>query len=228
MKLCGFEKFSMVDWDGKIVCTVFMRGCNFRCPFCHNSSLALGKAESIDESVVWDYLFKRKGLVDGVCITGGEPTLAAGLKDFCKKVKDGGYVIKLDTNGTNPALLKELIEEKLVDYVAMDIKNSPAKYAQTAGLHGIDLSNIQESIAILKSSGIDYEFRTTVIKEFHTDEDMRMIATFISGAKKYCIQKYVDREDCLEHGFSEVDKATAERWLTYFDGKVGSAKLRGF
>lgn len=218
----------MVDWDGKIVCTVFTPGCNFRCPFCHNASLALNDAEIIDEEEISSYLLARRGLVDGVCISGGEPTLQSDLEAFCEKVKQGGYKIKLDTNGTNPSMLKRLIDKGLVDYVAMDVKNSPAKYAVTAGISRLELDKVQKSVSFLKSCGVAYEFRTTVISEFHADADMKMIASWIEGADAYFLQKYVDREGCIAHGFHDVEQSTAEKWLTYFRGKVAKTGLRGY
>jgi pyruvate formate lyase activating enzyme len=227
MKICGFEKFSMVDWEGKVVCTVFASGCNFRCPFCHNASLALSSAEGVPEKEVFDYLEKRKGLVDGVCVSGGEPTLSPDLKDFISRIKALGYQVKLDTNGTNPAVLKDLVTSGLVDYVAMDIKNSPSKYPITTGVGNPLVNNVLESARFLKDSGVKHEFRTTLIKEFHTDADMDYISTIVAGAQKYYLQKYVDSDNCIKHGFAPVAKEDAERWLAKFQ-KVGQAKLRGY
>ena len=144
MKICGIEKFSMVDWDTKIVCTLFASGCNFRCPFCHNASLALSNQAPLDENEIFDYLEKRKGLLDGVCVSGGEPTLSHDLEEFIGKIKALGYKVKLDTNGTNPTMVQNLINKGLVDYIAMDVKNSPEKYATTTGLASISLDNILE------------------------------------------------------------------------------------
>lgn len=221
----------MVDWDGKIVCTVFTNGCNFRCPFCHNAPLALGVGDRIDENEVFDYLIKRKNLVDGVCISGGEPTLQSDIIDFVKKVKELGFDIKLDTNGTNPDKLQSLLSQKIIDFVAMDIKNGTVKYAATAGISaeaGKKLfENVKKSIEIIKSSGVDYEFRTTLISEFHTLEDMEEIAVLIGNAKRYVLQKYVDRDGCIIHGYDAVDKGCAEKYLQIFD-KVEKTGLRGF
>lgn len=230
MILCGYEKFSMVDFDGAIACTVFTGGCNFRCPFCHNAALVVGnvKAQQIDESEVFDYLSKRKGLVDAVCVTGGEPTLQPDLCDFLAKVRDMGYATKLDTNGLRPDSLKEVLDKKLVDYVAMDVKNSPEKYAHTVGVYNVDMGKILQSMQMLKDSGIDFEFRTTVIKEFHTADDMQKIAYLVSGAPRYFIQKYNDNDGCIAHGYTPVDKADAEKYIEYFKGKVGKVELRGY
>ena len=228
MKICGIEKFSMVDWDGKIVCTLFASGCNFRCPFCHNSSLALSNADPIDHEEIFNFLEKRKGLLDGVCISGGEPTLHTGLFDFARKIKAMGYPIKLDTNGTNPDTLQSLIENGLVDYVAMDVKNSPHKYPATTGVQAVNFDDLNKSVAIIKKSGIPHEFRTTIIKEFHTEDDMKYIADMLSGCDGYYLQKYVDRDDCISHGYTPVDKETAEKWLSHFKGTAKRTSLRGY
>lgn len=228
MKICGIEKFSMVDWDTKIVCTLFASGCNFRCPFCHNASLALSNQAPLDENEIFDYLEKRKGLLDGVCVSGGEPTLSHDLEDFIGKIKALGYKVKLDTNGTNPTMVQNLISKGLVDYIAMDIKNSPEKYATTTGLASISLDNILESVRIIKSSGIAHEFRTTIIKEFHTENDLKRIADIVDGCDGYFLQQYVDRDSCISHGFTPIDKTTAENWLNHFIGKAKRTSLRGY
>ena len=228
MKICGIEKFSMVDWDTKIVCTLFASGCNFRCPFCHNASLALSNQAPLDENEIFDYLEKRKGLLDGVCVSGGEPTLSHDLEEFIGKIKALGYKVKLDTNGTNPTMVQNLINKGLVDYIAMDIKNSPEKYATTTGLASISLDNILESVRIIKSSGIAHEFRTTIIKEFHTENDLKRIADIVDGCDGYFLQQYVDRDSCISHGFTPIDKTTAENWLNHFIGKAKRTSLRGY
>ena len=228
MKIFGIEKFSMVDWDGKIVCTLFASGCNFRCPFCHNSSLALAEGNEIDHNEIFNYLEKRKGLLDGVCISGGEPTLHPDLEEFVKKIKDMGYKVKLDTNGTNPNTLQSMIDNGLVDYVAMDVKNSLHKYPTTTGTKSVNLDDILQSISIIKKSGIPHEFRTTIIKEFHAEDDMKYIADLVDGCGKYVLQKYVDRDGCIAHGFNHVDKDTAKSWLTLFENKAKHTSLRGY
>ena len=230
MIVCGFEKFSMVDYDGKIACTVFTGGCNFRCPFCHNGSLVIGdvKSQEISLDEVFDYLEKRKGLVDAVCATGGEATLQHGLDEFYAKVRDMGYATKLDTNGLRPDVLKDLLNKNLLDYVAMDIKNSKAKYAMTTGIPQVDLDKISESVEMLKNSKIDYEFRTTLIKEFHTERDMREIADWVSGAKRYFMQHYNDTEGCISHGFTDFTKEETQAFLPLFEGRVGQVGIRGF
>jgi len=230
MLICGYEKFSMVDFDTKICCTVFTGGCNFRCPFCHNGALVLGDvgAGRIDESEVFDYLERRKGLVDAVCVTGGEATLQPGLANFYRRVREMGYATKLDTNGLRPDVLESLLRDGLLDYVGMDIKNSPEKYAFTVGLKEVDLGKINESMRMLKDSGIDFEFRTTIIKEFHTAEDMAKIADWVEGGKRYYMQKYKDSEGCISHGYHEIEKARAEEFATLFKDKVGKVGLRGY
>lgn len=230
MIIHGFEKFSLVDYDKKISCTVFTAGCNFRCPFCHNSSLVLGAdgKDGIEEGIVFEYLTKRRGLVDAVCISGGEPTLQKGLEDFIKKVKDLNYLVKLDTNGLKPDVIERLIENKLVDYVAMDVKNCKQKYAFTAGIPFLDISAISQSVELLKSGRVESEFRTTLIHEFHTIDDMKKIAEWLSGAKRYYMQKYKDSEDCIEHGFHCVDEETALEYKKLFANRIGCVGLRGY
>ena len=230
MNICGLEKFSLVDYDNYVTCTVFTKGCNFVCPFCHNSSLVIAEkyAENIKEEEVFNYLTKRKAVVDAVCITGGEPTLQPDLKEFIKKVKAMGFKVKLDSNGTKPEVLQDLINEKLIDYVAMDIKNSFEKYAQTVGVNQLDLNKIAKSIEILKNSGIDYEFRTTIIEEFHTKHDMEEIAKIVSGAKNYAVQKFVDNGECITHNLHEVEKSVAEDFVEIVRPYVKNIKIRGY
>lgn len=230
MKINGYEKFSMVDYGDKICCTVFTGGCNLRCPFCHNGALVIGDvtANQIDDSEVIEYLKKRKGLVDAVSVTGGEATLQSGLADFLRRVRELEYDIKLDTNGLRPDVLKSLLDERLVDYVAMDIKNSPEKYPFTTGLKSVDLGKINESMAIIKDYGVSHEYRTTIIKEFHTPEDMQKIADWIDGAECYYMQKYKDSEGCISHGFHSVDKSEALEFAKLFEGRVGAVGLRGY
>lgn len=230
MVICGYEKFSMVDYDEKIACTVFTGGCNFRCPFCHNAPLVVGNVakERMDEQEVLDYLCKRKGLVDAVCVSGGEPTLQPDLQDFVKRVRDMGYLVKLDTNGTRPDVVKELLDKGLLDYVAMDVKNSPEKYAQTVGLDSVDISSISKSIELIKTSGVAHEFRTTLIKEFHSASDIEKIADWISGADAYFMQKYKDNEGCISHGFTAFDKSELEPFVSIMSNKVKKTGTRGY
>lgn len=229
MKFYGLEKLSLVDYDGHTAATVFTGGCNWLCPFCHNSGLVklsdFPRVYSEDE--VLAYLKKRQGLLDGLAITGGEPTLHKDLPDFCAKVKDLGYDVKLDSNGTNPDLLAELMEKNLVDYFAMDIKNSRKKYAETVG-KPVDFSVIDRSVELLKTRAKDYEFRTTLVKEFHTKEDMEDIAEWLAGAKKYALQHFHDEGNNLVGGFHEVDEEEAKAYAGIVKRTVAEVKLRGY
>ena len=205
MIIKGFAKLTLLDYPGRVACTVFTGGCNFRCPFCHNASLAIRAREvdTIPESEVFELLKKRKGILDGVCITGGEPLLFGDeLYDFIIEIKKLGYAVKLDTNGSFPERLAALIEAGLVDKVAMDIKNSPEKYALTAGVENFDIASILKSVELLKSSGVDYEFRTTVVKELHSASDFEAIGKMIEGAKAYFLQSFVDSGDLIGEGLS--------------------------
>ncbi len=209
MKIHGLQKMRLLDYPGKVACTVFLAGCDFRCPFCHNSELITGDAEVImDDKELLDFLKKRQGILEGVAITGGEPLLRKDIKDFLIAIKELGYPIKLDTNGNNPTVLKELVNEGLVNYVAMDVKNSKEKYARTIGFDKFDITNVDESINFLLNANIDYEFRTTVLKELHDESSFEGIGKWIQGAKKYFIQNFVDRDTVVYdglHGFDEEE-----------------------
>lgn len=189
MKIGGFQKLSLLNYPDKAACTVFTSGCNFHCPFCYNSGLVSG-TESIDMETVFQYLQKRKGMLDGVCVTGGEPLIHRDILPFLHRIKHLGYSIKLDTNGSYPELLQEVISQKAIDYVAMDVKNSFEKYAETSGNPNIDINQIQKSIGIIKGSGIPHEFRTTVVSEFHTAQDIEEIAQYIKGASVWYLQTF--------------------------------------
>lgn len=199
MQIHGFHKTTLLDYPKHIAATVFTGGCNFRCPFCHNGELVLdpGCQPLIPEEEVLTYLKKRQGILQGVCVTGGEPTLQKDLKEFLQKVKELGYPIKLDTNGYMPGVLWDLLQNGLVDYVAMDIKAARENYTTATGLAHMDLSRIEESIGILKSSGIPYEFRTTVVKGIHTVEEFEEISRWIAGCPAYYLQNYEENENCL-------------------------------
>ncbi len=229
MKIGGFQKMTLLDYPGKIAATIFLEGCNLRCPFCHNSLLVTDTADNslIPEAEVLDYLEKRKGLLDGVCITGGEPLLQAGIEEFISKIRDLGYLIKLDTNGSRPKLVSTLISKGLIDRVAMDIKNSPEKYAATCGIEGLDLSPFYESIKIIMQSGIDYEFRTTVVNELHTEDDIRKIAEMISGAHEYYLQNFVDSGALIGENLSAATPETLENMRKIAADFVGKVEIRG-
>lgn len=201
MLIDGFQKLTLLDFPNIVSCIVFTKGCNYRCPFCYNSPLVLDKSKTSNytEDEIFDYLNKRKGLIDGVVISGGEATLQRNIKEFISKIKKMGFKVKLDTNGTNPNVIKNLLEDNLLDYVAMDIKNSFDKYEITVGLSKTCLDSVKESIKILKESNIDYEFRTTIVKEFHTISDIKKILKYIDGSK-YFIQNYQDNENVIKKG----------------------------
>ena len=184
MKIHGLQKMTLLDFPGRVACTVFTGMCDFRCPFCHNYELVDGSAPAVmEEEELFSCLKKRQGLLDGVAVTGGEPCLHRDLPDFLSRIRDLGFAVKLDTNGNHPEILRQVLERDLADYVAMDIKNSPKKYALTAGLKSLDLSGIRESISLLMESGKDYEFRTTVVRELHESEDFEEIGSLIRGAR---------------------------------------------
>lgn len=217
MIISGFQKLTLVDYPGNTACIIFTQGCNFRCPFCHNSSLLTNKNNSntINIQTIFDYLDKRKGLIDGVCISGGEPLLHEDIGEFIKEIKEKGYKIKLDTNGSKPEILKKLLENNLIDYVAMDIKNSFDKYDLTAGAT-IDIENIKKSVELLKNSNIDYEFRTTISKELHSLDSIKKIVQYLGPEVKYYIQNYRECETVLKRGlnsFSEEELTNIENAL---------------
>ena len=227
MKLGGLEKFSGVDYDGKLACTVFTVGCNFRCPFCHNSPLVIDTQTNLTEEEFFEFLQMRKGVLNGVCISGGEPTLQKDLPEFISKIKNLGYSVKLDTNGTNPEMLQYLIDNRLIDYVAMDIKNCFNGYNKVIGIN-FDITKVKQSIEILMQDKIDYEFRTTLVKEFHTLDDIMTCANEISGAKKLYLQKFKESDTCLEKNLTEVSKIDAELYKEVFSDHVKEVYLRGY
>lgn len=220
---------TLLDFPGKVACTVFTGGCNFRCPFCHNALLVTKLPEKPDytEDEILSFLEKRIGLLDGVAITGGEPLLNPDITDFIRKIRDMGFAVKLDTNGSFPEKLKAIVGEGLVDYVAMDIKNRREKYAETIGLKNLDLSKIEESVEFLKSGAVDYEFRTTVVKQFHTVEDIRAAAEWISGAKRYFLQNFVDSGELICEEVCGVDKETMLKMKSAAADFVPQTEIRG-
>lgn len=212
MKIAGIEKISLQDYPDHISCIVFTQGCNMRCPFCQNSTLIPNESENlIDENEIFDYLKLRKKVLTGITISGGEPTLQKDLKEFMRKVKEIGLDVKLDTNGTNFTLLKELIDEKLVDYVAMDIKNTKEKYGKTSGVEKIKLDNILKSIELLKENKVQYEFRTTVINEHHDLQDILEIIKMI-GDSKYYLQNFKLSENVMDQSLTELDDDKLHLW----------------
>lgn len=229
MVLGGLMKTTLLDFPGLVACTVFTKGCNIRCPFCHNASLVLPDrycAEEISEADFFSFLNRRSAILDGVVVSGGEPTIQPDIIEFLYKVRSLGFKIKLDTNGTFPKKLKEIISSGTVDYIAMDIKNSRQKYDQTSG--SSVLSNVTESIKIIMSSDIDYEFRTTAVNELHTVDDFLDIGEMISGTKRYYIQSYVDSGDILGTiPFSPPSDELLNSFLMAAREKIPTAELRG-
>ena len=229
MRISGLQKLSMVDYPGKLAATVFTGGCGLRCPFCHNAPLVLRTAQTpeIPETQVLDFLKSRRGLLDGVVLSGGEPLLQPGAADFLAAVRDLGFAVKLDTNGCHPAALADILDRGIVDYVAMDIKNRREKYAETVGVPDFDLAPVEESIRLLRASGVDFEFRTTVVQEFHTEEDIRAIGAWLEGSPRYFLQKFVDSGDLVGagcHGLEDAEmRALAEAARPWF----GAVELRG-
>ena len=228
MLIKGFQRTTLLDFPQKVACTVFTGGCNFRCPFCHNASLVteMKDAERISEDEVFSYINKRKGILDGVCITGGEPTLQPDLADFCRKIHEAGLLVKLDTNGAYPDRLVALLREGLLDYVAMDIKNSKEEYARTCGLSEFP-QGVEESMELLRTSGIPYEFRTTVVRELHTPESITDLAQWIAGAPRYYLQAFTDSGSLIGEGLSAYSAEEMETLLERVLPYVPTAKLRG-
>lgn len=230
MNIHGLQKLSLLDYPGKLCCTIFTGGCNMRCPFCHNANLVInsnGSGEIIKWPQVRQFLQNRSQLLDAVCITGGEPTIQKGLANCISEIKELGFLVKLDTNGTNPQVLKELVSAELVDYIALDVKNSQAKYAMTVGIDNFDLSPVKESIDFLLSAKIDYEFRTTVVKEYHKQEDLIDIAKWLIGAKQYYLQQFVDSGDLIGSGLHAYSPEEMKKLKTALIPLIPSIELRG-
>ncbi len=228
MNINGLQKLTLLDYPGKTACTVFLAGCDMRCPFCHNSELLDGAAPALmDDKELLAFLNTRIGLLDGVAITGGEPLLRKDLPDLLREIKKLGFSIKLDTNGFHPETLKAILDKKLIDYVAMDIKNSPEKYAQTCGLENVDISKVQQSIELIKNSSIMYEFRTTVVNELHDESSFEGISAMIAGASQYFLQAFVDRDSVLYTGFTSPDKEKLERFAKIVEKTVVKVQIRG-
>ena len=234
MKIHGLQKMTLLDFPGHVACTVFLSGCDFRCPFCHNYELVVGTAPPVmDDEELLAFLDKRRGLLDGVAFTGGEPCLHRELPELMRKIRAMGYGVKLDTNGWHPELLGQILDEGLADYVAMDVKNSPLMYGATCGRPQLeDIGPVRESIRLLIGRGaacpdFDYEFRTTVVKELHEDEDFEEIGKMIEGAEHYFLQSFTDRDTVPFKGFSAHTPETLRRFADIVRKYVKDVRLRG-
>lgn len=228
MKICGLNKTTLLDYPGCVAATVFVGGCNFRCPFCHNGDLVLhsAKMKEYSEEEILAFLNKRKNVLEGVCVTGGEPTLYSDLPEFIAKIKAMGYKVKLDTNGSNPKMLKRLVEGKLVDYVAMDIKAPVSEYNKVCGVQ-VDTESVQQSVAYLKQGEVPYEFRTTVVKELHTKQDILEIGKWILGAENYYLQSYRETDENICKGFSAMEKEELFELEMELKKSIKNVKVRG-
>ena len=205
MKISGLMKLTLLDFPGHVACTVFLAGCNFRCPFCHNGSLVRGGDQDIGKEELFAFLKKRRGVLDGVCVTGGEPLMNADIGELIREIKSLGYLVKLDTNGSYPERLGALLEEGVIDYVAMDIKSGASGYASACGV-SVDIEKIRKSIELIKSSGVEHEFRTTVVKGLHTEEDIVGCAALIGAGEPYFLQSYKESDDIIDpNGLSSFD-----------------------
>lgn len=229
MKIYGLNKTTLLDYPGKVAATIFLGGCNFRCPFCQNSSLVLNPSAQPEIPVkeVLSFLKKRKGILDGVCITGGEPTLSPDLPELLQEIRTLGYPIKLDTNGTHPDLLKTLTEQNLIQMTAVDIKACPDNYPALCGLVHPELDAVKETVEFLKNGTLDYEFRTTVIRELHSEKDFIEIGQWLTGAKAYYLQAYRDSEEVLQPGFSSYTRKELEHFREILKRTIPLVKLRG-
>ncbi len=228
MILKGLQKTTLLDFPGKVACTVFTGGCNFRCPFCHNASLVISPdfSDIIPEDEFFSFLNKRRGILDGVCITGGEPLMHKDIENFMIKIRDIGLSVKLDTNGSFPDRLKSILDSGLVDYVAMDIKNTPEKYSEICGIE-VNIENIERSISMLVCGTVPFEFRTTVVRELHTPQDIEAIAKWISGAPHYFLQSFTDSGDIISSGLSAYTPEEMKQILALAREHIPSAELRG-
>ena len=228
MHIYGIQKMTLLDYPEHVAATVFLNGCDFRCPYCHNFELVDGTARPLmEEEEFFSFLEKRKGILDGIAISGGEPCLHRELPDFIRRIRAMGFLVKLDTNGYHPEMLSNLIEEHLVDYVAMDIKNSFTKYGTTVGVPNLDTEPVGKSIDILMNSDIDYEFRTTVVKEFHELSDFEEIGEMIKGAKKYFLQQYTCRDSVPVKTLNPPSEEELKQYLVVLAKNVPNARLRG-
>jgi pyruvate formate lyase activating enzyme len=232
--IAGLQKMTLLDYPGKVACTVFLQGCNFACPFCHNSPLLSFDAQPfMEEAALLAFLQKRQGILEGVCITGGEPTLYPGLENLLRQIKALGYGVKLDTNGSRPDVLRRLAGEKLIDYVAMDVKNSPSRYGQTVGVPGLKLGAVEESLAFLIGGPVPYELRTTLVQPLHDETSIaemgQWLGALVPGVRPEVLylQSFVDRETVVFDGLSAPDTAQMERFRALLSPFVEKVSVRG-
>ncbi len=229
MDIAGLQKTTLLDFPGRVGCTVFLAGCNLRCPFCHNASLVLPERRlqpRMTREELLAFLHTRRGKLDGVCITGGEPTLYRELPELLREIRSLGFLLKLDTNGTRPEMLKTLLSSGLLDYVAMDIKNGPSRYQETCG--GVDvLTQVQQSAELLLTGSVEYEFRTTVCRPFHTPDTLREIGKWLRGAKQYYLQGFVDSGDLIGQAVGSLTEEEMETLLTAVLPDIPNARIRG-
>lgn len=232
MQIQGIQKTTLLDFPGHVACTIFTGGCNFRCPFCQNGELALcaTSQQGMAEEEIMAFLKKRKGILEGVCVTGGEPTLQPDLEDFVKKVREMGYLVKLDTNGYRPDVLRKLLNEGILDYVAMDVKASKENYARVAGVPGLQIERIEESVSLLMGQDkVPYEFRTTVVKGLHDPKEFAEIGKWLSGARVLFLQSYRDSENVLDRGITmeAFSEAELERMAEMARNYIARVEIRG-
>lgn len=229
MMIQGLQKLTLLDYPEKVACTVFTAGCNFRCPFCHNASLVthIQAEQEIRQEEFFLFLQKRQRILDGVCVTGGEPLLQEGLEEFLSKIKGLGLSVKLDTNGSFPDRLKALVDEGLVDYIAMDIKNRKENYGKTIGIEGYDVADVDRSVRYILEGNVPYELRTTVVREFHQRADIEAIGRWIEGAERYYLQQFVDSGDLIQAGLRGYGRDIMEQALGTVKKYVPGAELRG-
>lgn len=228
MLIKGFQKLTLLDFPGRTACTVFTAGCNLRCPFCHNALLVTEKNDAFfSEKEIFEHLHKRKNVLDGVAVTGGEPLLQRDIERFLYEIKEEGFAVKLDTNGCYPEKLEGILQLGLVDYVAMDIKNCPEKYAETVGVRDFDIAPVNNSIELLKNSGIEYEFRTTVTSNFHTVEDIESLTLWLKNVPKYFLQNFVDSGNLIDSSCKGVERSVMYEMLETAKKHIPDTQLRG-
>ena len=228
MNIHGLQKMTLLDFPGKVACTVFLGQCDFRCPFCHNFELVDGSAPAVmTDEELFAFLRKRQGLLDGVAITGGEPCVHRDLPELLRRIRELGFAVKLDTNGNHPWLLRTILDEGLADYVAMDVKNSPAKYAETIGKDHFSLAGVEESIHLIMESAPDYEFRTTVVEEFHDPQDFEEIGKMVRGARRHFLQPFTDRDSVPFGNLHAPSAETIRKYAEILRKYVTSVEIRG-